>query len=471
MLDLVAAFIALTTLLTYVNYRFIRLPPTIGVMATALVFSLIVQGLSELGYPILEVEMQEIIRRIDFSEVLMTWFLPALLFAGALHVDLSDLRSWWPIGLLATAGVLIATFVIGGLAYYTFPLFGWQVDFIYCLLFGALISPTDPIAVLGILKSAGAPKPLATTIVGESLFNDGTAVVVFAIILGILQLGEAPTVSATAILFVQEAIGGVVFGAVLGYGVFVMMRGIDQYQVEVMLTLALVIGGAALAARLHVSAPIAMVVAGLIIGNHGRHYAMSDETRRYVDKFWELIDEILNALLFALIGLELLLLPFSWLHVAAAFAPGGAVLVSRLLTVGPAILVLRRFRGANRQVPAGTIRILVWGGLRGGVSVALALSLPLGPERDLILSLTYIVVLVSILLQGLSIGPLVRRIYAGQPLEKARGALSAAFAKRAPAVMAGVFVGGHQALSCGASLRWVPRRFIAARQTCSRISA
>ncbi len=368
MLDLVAAFIALTTLLTYVNYRFIRLPPTIGVMATALVFSLIVQGLSELGYPILEVEMQEIIRRIDFSEVLMTWFLPALLFAGALHVDLSDLRSYkWPIGLLATAGVLIATFVIGGLAYYTFPLFGWQVDFIYCLLFGALISPTDPIAVLGILKSAGAPKPLATTIVGESLFNDGTAVVVFAIILGILQLGEAPTVSATAILFVQEAIGGVLFGAVLGYGVFVMMRGIDQYQVEVMLTLALVIGGAALAARLHVSAPIAMVVAGLIIGNHGRHYAMSDETRRYVDKFWELIDEILNALLFALIGLELLLLPFSWLHVAAAFALGGAVLVSRLLTVGPAILILRRFRGANRQVPAGTIRILVWGGLRGGV--------------------------------------------------------------------------------------------------------
>ncbi len=473
MLDLVAAFIALTTLLTYVNYRFIRLPPTIGVMATALVFSLIVQGLSELGYPILEVEMQEIIRRIDFSEVLMTWFLPALLFAGALHVDLSDLRSYkWPIGLLATAGVLIATFVIGGLAYYTFPLFGWQVDFIYCLLFGALISPTDPIAVLGILKSAGAPKPLATTIVGESLFNDGTAVVVFAIILGILQLGEAPTVSATAILFVQEAIGGVVFGAVLGYGVFVMMRGIDQYQVEVMLTLALVIGGAALAARLHVSAPIAMVVAGLIIGNHGRHYAMSDETRRYVDKFWELIDEILNALLFALIGLELLLLPFSWLHVAAAFALGGAVLVSRLLTVGPAILVLRRFRGANRQVPAGTIRILVWGwaarrrlGGAGAVPAVGAGARP-DPQPDLH--------------RGAGIDPApgafhrpagasyLRRPAAG---EKRGGALSAAFAKRVPAVMAGVFVGGHQALSCGASLRWVPRRFIAARQTCSRISA
>jgi len=414
MLDLAAAFITLTTLLTYVNYRFVRLPPTIGVMATALVFSLLAQGLSMAGYPVLEVEMQQIIRRIDFSEVLMTWFLPALLFAGALHVNLSDLRNYkWPIGLLATFGVLIATTVIGYLAHYTFALFGWHVDFIYCLLFGALISPTDPIAVLGILRSAGAPKPLATTIVGESLFNDGTAVVVFTILLGILMAGETPTVSATAWLFLQEAVGGVLFGAALGYGVFLMMRGIDQYQVEVMLTLALVIGGAALAARLHVSAPIAMVVAGLIIGNQARQYAMSDETRRYIDKFWELIDEILNALLFALIGLELLLLPFNWLHVVAALVLGGAVLASRLLTVAPAILVLRQTEAGRRQVPSGTIRILVWGGLRGGVSVALALSLPLGEQRDLILSLTYVVVLVSILLQGLSIGPLVRTLYRG----------------------------------------------------------
>ncbi|MBB1607763.1 MULTISPECIES: sodium:proton antiporter [unclassified Pseudomonas] len=415
MLDLAAAFITLTTLLTYVNYRFVRLPPTIGVMATALVFSLLAQGLSMAGYPVLEVEMQQIIRRIDFSEVLMTWFLPALLFAGALHVNLGDLRNYkWPIGLLATFGVLIATTVIGYLAYYTFALFGWHVDFIYCLLFGALISPTDPIAVLGILRSAGAPKPLATTIVGESLFNDGTAVVVFTILLGILMAGETPTVSATAWLFLQEAVGGVLFGAALGYGVFLMMRGIDQYQVEVMLTLALVIGGAALAARLHVSAPIAMVVAGLIIGNQARQYAMSDETRRYIDKFWELIDEILNALLFALIGLELLLLPFNWLHVVAALVLGGAVLASRLLTVAPAILVLRQTEAGRRQVPSGTIRILVWGGLRGGVSVALALSLPLGEQRDLILSLTYVVVLVSILLQGLSIGPLVRTLYRGE---------------------------------------------------------
>ncbi|TBU85218.1 cation:proton antiporter [Phytopseudomonas dryadis] len=416
MLDLVAAFIALTTLLTYVNYRFIRLPPTIGVMATALVFSLIAQALSQLGYPLIELEVQEMIRRIDFSDVLMTWFLPALLFAGALHVDLRDLSSYkWPIGLLATVGVLIATTVIGVLSYSIFALFGWHVDFLYCLLFGALISPTDPIAVLGILKSSGAPKPLATTIVGESLFNDGTAVVVFTILLGILQLGTTPTLGSVSWLFVHEAVGGLLFGAALGYGVFLMIRSIDQYQVEVMLTLALVFGGAALAARLHVSGPIAMVVAGLIIGNLGRNHAMSDESRRYVDGFWELIDEILNALLFALIGLELLLLPFSWLHIVAAFVLGGAVLVARWLTVAPAILLIRRHPSGRRQVPVGTIRILAWGGLRGGVSVALALSLPLGEQRDLLLSLTYIVVLTSILLQGLSIGPLVRYLYRDAP--------------------------------------------------------
>ena len=413
MLDLVAAFLTLTTLLTYVNYRFIRLPPTIGVMATALLFSALLQGASLAGYPVLEAKMQLLIRDIDFSEILMTWFLPALLFAGALHVNLNDLRSYkWPIGLLATFGVLLATLIIGGLAWFIFGLLGWNVPLLYCLLFGALISPTDPIAVMGILKSAGAPKPLATTIVGESLFNDGTAVVVFSILLAILLSGHTPTAGEIGWLFLKEAVGGVLFGMAIGGLTLLMMRGIDQYQVEVMLTIALVFGGAALAHALHVSGPIAMVVAGLIIGNFGRHHIMSDETRRYIDKFWELIDEILNALLFALIGLELLLLPFNWLHIGAACLLGAAVLASRLLTVAPPIFLLRRL---GHPAPLGTIRILAWGGLRGGVSVALALSLPLGPERDLLLSLTYIVVLVSILAQGLSIGPLVRHIYRGQP--------------------------------------------------------
>jgi CPA1 family monovalent cation:H+ antiporter len=413
MLNLVAAFISLTTLLTYVNYRFIRLPPTIGVMATALVFSALLQLASLAGFPVLELEMQQLIRDIDFSEILMTWFLPALLFAGALHVNLKDLRSYkWPIGLLATFGVLLATGIIGGLAWLIFDLLGWDVPLLYCLLFGTLISPTDPIAVMGILKSAGAPKPLSTTIVGESLFNDGTAVVLFSILLAILLSGSTPTVGEVSWLFAKEAIGGVLFGLVIGCLTILMMRGIDQYQVEVMLTIALVFGGAALAKALHVSGPIAMVVAGLVIGNFGRLHAMSDETRRYIDKFWELIDEILNALLFALIGMELLLLPFTWLHIGVACLLGAAVLLSRLAIVAPPILALRQF---GHSAPLGTVRILAWGGLRGGVSVALALSLPPGPERDLLLTLTYIVVLVSILAQGLSIGRLVRWIYRDQP--------------------------------------------------------
>jgi len=412
MLNLVAAFLTLTTLLTYVNYRFIRLPPTIGVMATALVFSALLQLVSLIGFPVLEMEIQQLIRDIDFSEILMGWFLPALLFAGALHVNLNDLRSYkWPIGLLATFGVLLATGFIGGLAWLIFDLIDWDVPLLYCLLFGALISPTDPIAVMGILKSAGAPKPLSTTIVGESLFNDGTAVVVFSILLTILLSGTTPTVGEVGWMFAEEAIGGALLGLVIGSVTILLMRGIDQYQVEVMLTIALVFGGAALAQALHVSGPIAMVVAGLTLGNYGRTHEVSEETRRYIDKFWELIDEILNTLLFALIGLELLLVPFSWLHAGVACLLGGAVLFSRLAIVAPPILALRQF---GHSAPLGTIRILAWGGLRGGVSVALALSLPLGPERDLLLTLTYIVVLVSILAQGLSIGPLVRWIYRGQ---------------------------------------------------------
>ncbi len=419
MLDLAAAFIALTTFFSFLNYRFVHLPPTIGVMISAMVLSLVVHGVAALGYPVLEDEVQELIRQIDFSDVLMTWFLPALLFAGALHVNLDDLRSYrWHIGLLATAGVLLSTFVAAGLAYSIFQAFGWHVHFIYCLLFGALISPTDPIAVMGILKSSGAPKPLQTTIVGESLFNDGTAVVLFSILLGVLTLGEVPTAEEVGVLFLKEAVGGVVFGLVLGFAGFFLMRQVDEHQPTIMLTLALVLGGSALATHLHVSAPIVMVVAGLVIGNQGRRKAMSDHTRRYVDGFWEVIDEILNALLFALIGLELLVLPLGWLQFLAALALGLAVLLSRFVTVAAIINMLRRIRGRDRRTGAGVVRILTWGGLRGGVSVALALSLPLGEERDLLLSLTYIVVLVSILAQGLSIGRVVRAFYGSEPKQE-----------------------------------------------------
>ncbi|MGE6527718.1 cation:proton antiporter [Pseudomonas sp. NPDC077382] len=408
MLELSAIFISLTALLAYLNYRFIGLPPTIGVMATALVFSLLLHGLTMLGLPLLEAQIEALVGRIDFNHLLMDGMLSFLLFAGALHINLADLRARrWAIGLLATVGVLFSTAVIGLGSWWILDLFGLQPPLLYCLLFGALISPTDPIAVLGIMRSAGAPKALETTIVGESLFNDGVAVVVFTVLLGVLARGEAPGAGEAIWLFVEEAGGGILLGALLGALTFALLKSIDQYQVEVLLTLALVLGGYTLATHLHVSGPIAMVVAGLIIGNQGRRHAMSDHTRANLDNFWELLDEILNAVLFVLIGMELVLLPFSAQYLLIALCVTLLILGTRLVAVGPAAFLLRKM---GRALPNGTVRILTWGGLRGGISVALVLALPASDERNLLLNITYLVVLFSILVQGLSIGRLVRRI-------------------------------------------------------------
>ncbi len=413
MLELAAAFICFTSLLTYLNYRFVGLPPTIGVMVIALIFSVGLQGLSWLGFPDLERHIGELLGQIDFNDLLMNWMLGFLLFAGALHVSLKDLRDYkWAIGSLATFGVLISTVLIGYFTHWIFDWLGWHVSLLYCLIFGALISPTDPIAVLGILRSAGAPKSLETTIVGEALFNDGVAVVVYSVLLGVIQLGETPTVHAALWLFLEEAGGGILFGLLIGFIVYWLMLSIEQHQIEVMLSLAMVIGGSTLASHLHVSGPIAMVVAGLIIGNLGRTKAMNNFTRRYLDGFWELIDEILNALLFALIGMELLVLPFTWTHLGAALLVTLAILFARWISVVPVVLLSPHWRNMTR----GTARILTWGALRGGVSVALALSLPPGPERNLILALTYIVVLVSILGQGLTIGRVVKGVTGGAPV-------------------------------------------------------
>lgn len=412
MLDIGAIFISITTILTWLNYKYLKLPPAIGVMINALLLSILIQVVSALGYPDLKDLTVKFLGNIDFSYVLMTWFLPALLFAGSLHVNFKDLSVYkWPVGLLATFGIIVSTFVIGGIAHYSLALFGWNVSLLYCLAFGALISPTDPIAVMGILKTTGAPKPLRMVIIGESLFNDGSGVVMFTILLGIITLGHEPSALDITVLFVHEGIGGIIFGGMIGLVGFLMLRSIDQHQVAVMITIAMVFGGSALAAKLHVSSPIAMVVAGLILGNYSRNIAMSENSRKYTDAWWEMIDDILNALLFVLIGLELLILPFSWLHIGAAAVLGIVVLLARFLTLAPAIMALRFKHLGGRQIDRGAIRILTWGGLRGGISVALALSLPVGPERDLILVLTYLVVLASILLQGLTIGKMVKVLY------------------------------------------------------------
>lgn len=407
MLDIAAVFLVLTAAIAYVNLRFLKLPTTIGVMVIALGLSLLLVALNWIGIAEMTRDYEEgLLRSIDFTDVLLQGMLSLLLFAGALHVDLSELRRHrWQIGFLAVLGTLLSTFVVGFALWFALPWVGLPLPLMSCLLFGALIAPTDPIAVMGILKSAGAPANLGTVIAGESLFNDGIAVVIFSVLLGIANSGEAPTLAAGALLLLHEAGGGLLLGFVYGWITFRMLRSIDHYQTEVLITLAMVLGGYALASRLGASGPLSMVVAGLLMGNHGRALAMSDTTRRYIDGFWELIDEILNAVLFVLIGMEVLVVDFSRGIFFGAAVAIVVTLGARWLLVG---VPFGSFSGRLR-LPEGAGRILVWGGLRGGISVALALSLPASDARDRIVALTYCVVVFSILVQGLTIGPLVRR--------------------------------------------------------------
>ena len=407
MLDIAAICLVLTACLAYINLRFVGLPTTIGVMMSALALSLAIVGLDAAGFDYgLRQYEESFLRSIDFSDVLMQGMLSLLLFAGAMHVDLSELRAYrWQVGGLAIVSTVLSTLAVGFATWAVLPLAGLSLPLIYCLLFGALISPTDPIAVMGILKTAGAPKNLELVIAGESLFNDGVGVVVFSLLLGMLVSGVTPTLGAGLQLLAHEAGGGVVFGLVLGYVTVLLLKSVDNYQVEVLLTLAAVTGGYALASRLHVSGPLAMVVAGLMVGNGGRALAMSDETRHYVDLFWELIDEILNAVLFVLIGMEALLIAFSFNLLLAAAIATLITLAARALTVGLPVRLL----GKHFKLPDGSALVLTWGGLRGGISVALALSLPVGPERDIVLALTYCIVVFSIHGQGLTIGGVIKR--------------------------------------------------------------
>jgi len=405
MFDIAVSCLVLTALLAYINHRFVGLPTTIGVMSTALVLSFVLIGLDKLGFGLFREYEQTLLASIDFSDVLMQGMLSLLLFAGALHVDLSELRSVrWQVGTLAVVGTVVSSLLVGIGLWYLLPLFGLALPFSYCLVFGTLISPTDPIAVMGILKSAGAPRRMELVISGESLFNDGVGVVLFSLALAMATSGETPTVSHALLLLLEEAGGGILFGLLLGYISFRLLRSIDSYLEEVLITLATVLGGYALASHLHVSGPLAMVVVGLVIGNHGRSLAMSDETRKHLDMFWELLDEILNAVLFLLIGLEVVLIPISGGVILAAAAVILLTLVARLFSVAAPIAVFGRAFG----LPAGAWRVLTWGGLRGGISVALALSLPAGAAHDLILTLTYSVVVFSILGQGLTIGHVIR---------------------------------------------------------------
>ena len=408
--EIIAVLIVLTAMFSYLNCLTFRLPTTIGVMLISLIVSLGIAVMGAVGLDSVTMHAAHILEGIDFNQVLLHGMLSFLLFAGALHIRLDDLASQkWVITLLSTVGVIVSTFIVGGLAWLMLDTLGVHLPFTYCLLFGALISPTDPVAVLGIIKTAGVPKSLETKMAGESLFNDGIGVVVFAIILELVNTGGDITAGKVIFLFLQEAVGGVLLGLTAGFLAYQMLKRVNNYQVEVIITLALVMGGYALADRIHTSGPIAMVVAGLLIGNRGRDFAMSDTTREHLDAFWELVDEILNALLFMLIGFEVQIMPFTPAFLTAGLLCIGITLIARWASVGVAINVMRPFRSFS----PGAISILTWGGLRGGISVALALSLPLGPERNAILVVTYIIVVFSIVIQGLSLGKLVARTYPG----------------------------------------------------------
>ena len=408
--NLAALVVTLAAICGWINHRWLRLPHSIGLVLIALAVSFAALMLDAV-VPALRLEstVRDTLTQIDFHDTLMTGMLGFLLFAGALHVDLDHLVSRrWAISTLATVGILLSTGLVGGGTYLLAGLAGLDVPLPYCLVFGALISPTDPIAVLSILKKTTVPATLEAKIAGESLFNDGVGVVLFAILVAVAtgggEHGAELTAGGIVRLLITEAVGGGLLGLVAGYVAFRAMKAIDEHNLEVLITLALVMGTYALAQQLHLSGPIAMVVAGLFIGNRGTRLAMSETTRDHVEKFWSLIDEILNSLLFLAIGFEVFALTLTPAMLWIAMVAIPLVLAARFISVSVPILTLRLWH----DFTPGAIPVLTWGGLRGGISVALALSLPLSPVRDQILAATYGVVVFSIVVQGLTIERVVR---------------------------------------------------------------
>lgn len=416
--NLITILLILSAVFGYLNLLYFRLPRRIGVMLSALVFSLL---LVVIGHYVEAVPRMasDIVGGIDFRSFLLNGILCFILFAGSIDKNLDDiLEQKWTILVLSVAGVLISTFATGALAYWVFKILGLQVGFIYCLLFGALISPTDPISILGILREAGIPKSLLVKLNAEALFNDGVGVVIFVILLGMVQGHAGPGIMDAVLLFFQASIGGMAVGMLTGYLAYLMLRKINYYQVEITITIALTMGSYALSDMLGVSGPIAVVVAGLFIGNQGRMFAMSPETCHNLDTFWELLDEVLNSILFVLIGLEIPAVKALAIFFTAAAAMVPVVIAARWLSVAVPIGILK----LARDFTPNAVKILTWGGLRGGLAFAMALSVPPSGTwiRDILLAATYLVVLFSILVQGLTIKPLIRS-WMKQPVQAHQG--------------------------------------------------
>jgi CPA1 family monovalent cation:H+ antiporter len=404
----ITILIILSAIFGYINVRFLDMPNSIGLMVITLVFTLIVLGIGFFDATLLE-KQRAFIEQIDFKTVLLDVMLSFLLFAGALHTNFQQLKiQRKPILVFATLGTLLSTFFVGTLVYLVLQVLQLDIDFIYCLLFGALISPTDPIAVLGIMKKVGAPKKLETKIVGESLFNDGVGVVIFLTIYEIAKSGiENVSFGGVLQLFLVEVVGGLLLGLLLGYVTYKLLKSIDDYDTEVVITIATVMGGTLLAHHFHLSAPLAMVAAGLVVGNDTiRESSMSEVTEQYVDKFWELVDVLLNTLLFVMIGMELLILTFNGKYLLAGVLSIPLLLFARYLS----LLLPIKLYAKKLDFVKNTNLIMTWGGLRGGISIALALSLTPLMERDLFLVMTYTIVVFSIVVQGLTMGGVIKKL-------------------------------------------------------------
>ncbi len=396
-----SALIVLASIFSYLNYRFLKLPSTIGIMVIAIVVSIFLVSFGETVLPRTFGHLHNLMTSIDFTEVLMGAMLNFLLFAGGIHINIDDLKEQFvPVVIFSTAGVVISTFVVGFGIYYMLPLVGISLPFIYCLLFGALISPTDPVAVLSILKQANVSKSLETKVAGESLFNDGMAVVVFTVVLQ-LAIGNAVdlNIESIGLLLLKEAGGGLLLGVVLGWITSRLMREVDDYIISVLVTLSVVMGGYLIARQMHISGPLTMVAAGLFMGNFNVKFKMKSVTQDYLIKFWELIDEILNAVLFLFIGFELLMIKDLSHYMIPGLVAIAVVLLARFISIwGPT-----KFMSFRTRFSPQTVKVLVWGGIRGGVSIALALSIPKNENSMIVLSITYCVVVFSIIVQGLTI--------------------------------------------------------------------
>ena len=396
-----SVLIVLASLFAYINYRVLKLPSTIGIIVIAIIVSVILVASGDNFLPKTTNGLIKLVNSLDFTEVLMGAMLNFLLFAGGIHVNIKDLKEQFgPVVIFSTVGVIISTFAVAFGTFYLLPLVGIQMPFIYCLVFGALISPTDPVAVLSILKQANVSKSLETKVAGESLFNDGMAVVVFTVVLQ-LAIGKDIdlNVENIGLLLLREAGGGLLLGVLLGYSASRALRVVDDYIISVLITLSVVMGGYLIAREMHISAPLAMVAAGLFMGNFSESFKMKSETQDYLIKFWELIDEIMNAVLFLFIGFELLLIKDLNEYLIA----GGICVMIVLLARWVAIFIPTKFMAFKYRFSPQTVKVLVWGGIRGGVSIALALSIPVNEYSQIIISITYCVVVFSIIVQGLTI--------------------------------------------------------------------